>query len=739
MLISYPILLDGSDDQTEDAKLAAALAMELLDEGTYPVGHEGRWHGGIHINAGSEPIRAIADAEVVCYRLAEKLENYPGQGDIDTSFILLRHSTEVGENTPVVFYSLYMHLMNKSALDTSDLSQLPPFLRDAPASDAIVSPANQLIYRKEILGFAGMVYDRSNIFHFEIFTTEEHLGGFWRDSDIDARYGSSDIFGDSHFVVPPNQSFTARHPSAAAAGVHRLDFTGANDLILPVGTQGTSGEPLHVTVRLRQGRYRATSYLLVSGAAQQLGEPVEIDSYEYELYRQASMLYPDCPSAGYEWLRFGRVLGTDVTATQQNVKLIRYNETAMGYVNLAQESIRVRSDADFPRWQGWEKIDEGQTHRAEDGIADVPSLLALLGEAAGNQDQSLTPEEFAEYLRSRSNERIREKLRHLVVKHPTEWTNTQLETRYSRLREDGAPLQSAESWNNFARHVSALSFWGDTQLPTSVWHFHPLQFINHFRSCIWLSPTEFAQCIPRTSNAGNTPWNTALARANIHSRPYNNYIRKYCGASRARLLHNLTQSHQETGFFRVVDEGGQGYGMPYSAFFGRGYHQLTWAGNYLNYGIFCAIPNHEAPYSDGRITSTSQHAVDSGGSTMLWSPRYDPGILSSNLNHAAQSSGFYWVSKTFRRVSNMNRVADLPLNSQAVAFCSWLINGGGNGYLERIQYAKFIENVLLDAALRTGSHRFNYPPLTATLTATFPPTTVAYSAAGTVNYAAQRP
>lgn len=739
MLISYPILSAGLDDQSGDEKFAAALALELIDEGVYPASHDGRWHGGIHLNAGSEPIRAVADAEVVCYRFAGQLENYPGQGDIDTSFVLLRHSTETGENTPVVFYSLYMHLMNKSSLDADDLSQLPSFLRDAPPDTTIVRPVNQRIYRKDVLGFAGMVYDRRNIFHFEIFSTDNDLSAFWRDSGSAARYGSNDVFGDSHFVVPANHAFTARHPAAPTTGVHRLDFAGANDLVLPTGIPGVNEEALIVTVRLRQGRYTATSYRVTDGMASPLGDAVEIEGYEYELYRQSTLLYPDCASAGYEWLRFGRLLGPDVTATAQNVKLVRYSETAIGYIDLAQQSIQVRSDADFPRWCGWEKIDEGQTLNAEDGIVDVPALLTLLSQADSNNDQSLTPEELAGHLRLGSNAAARNKLRHLVVKHPTEWTASKLEARYGRLRKQGEPLQNEQSWNDFTRHVSELSFWDSTHLPESVWYFHPLQFINHFRKCNWLSPAEFAQCTPRNSNAGNTPWNTALSRANTHSRPYNSYIRKYCGDSRNRLLHNLTQSHQETGFFRTISELGQGINTPYTAFFGRGYHQLTWAGNYLTYGLFRSTPDHDTAYSDERITSTSLHAIDSNGSTMLWSPRYDPNILSSNLDHAAQSSGFYWVSKTFRRVRNMNRVADLPLNSQAVAFCSWLINGGGNGYLERLQYAKFIENVILDAPLLNGIHQFNYPPLTTSLTATFPPATVGYSEIGTVNYASQRP
>src|SRR5690606_33016128 len=99
---------------------------------------------------------------------------------------------------------------------------------------------------------------------------------------------------------------------------------------------------LHVSVRFEQGSRIATTYRRsADGSFTQLGDPVRQDDYEYELYRLATALYPDCPSAGFEYLRFGRILGPDTTARVENWQLIRYSATEMGYINLADPTNQV--------------------------------------------------------------------------------------------------------------------------------------------------------------------------------------------------------------------------------------------------------------------------------------------------------------------------------------------------------------------------------------------------------------
>ncbi|MFY4713475.1 glycoside hydrolase family 108 protein [Burkholderia glumae] len=96
---------DGSDPMTYMKALAAA------EDGFYPLGANGMWHGGIHFDQNTakhlkqdEGIRAIADGEVVAYRLDSK---YPEQDYQDgrhalysTGFVLVRHKLQLPPPPP---------------------------------------------------------------------------------------------------------------------------------------------------------------------------------------------------------------------------------------------------------------------------------------------------------------------------------------------------------------------------------------------------------------------------------------------------------------------------------------------------------------------------------------------------------------------------------------------------------------------------------------------------------------
>ena len=162
MLISYPVLPQRRDSETEDAYFERLLNTHVLNgEGRYPVstvntteGPIHRWHGGVHMQGQGEPIRAIADGTVVAFRFAKEAENYEGLGKYDTSFVLIRHETQTGENTTVAFYSLYMHLANRGDLLPDRYQQLPAWLRSpvcTPGSN-VKKPDNLKVWRKDVLG-----------------------------------------------------------------------------------------------------------------------------------------------------------------------------------------------------------------------------------------------------------------------------------------------------------------------------------------------------------------------------------------------------------------------------------------------------------------------------------------------------------------------------------------------------------------------------------------------------------
>lgn len=583
MLISYPVLPARRDTEAEDAYLDRILDNHVLStEGRFPVstvqtsgGAIHRWHGGVHIRGQGEPIRAIADGTVVAFRFAKESETYDGLGQYDTSFVLIRHETETGESTAVAYYSLYMHLASRGDLLPDRYQQLPSWLR-TPAytpGPGVQKPSNLKVWRKDVLGFAGKLYGEEAC-HIEVFATDVDLKAFWRDSTkVTQGCGSADFYGDAHFVIPANREFFARHPRAADSGAHRIDFPGNSDFALPMGAAGRNAQSLHVSVRLDKGQRIATTYVVTAdGGYAQLGSPVTQDNYEYELFRLATALYPDCPSAGLEWLRFGSVLGSDATTRRENWQLVRYSETAVGYIDLAPDAIAKLSDADFVYWQGWEKREEGQAVNASDGICDDERTLKLC--------QS-------------TDEAARSKTRHLVCKAPSEWDASDLAARYAHLRQPGAPLSTEASWQKFEEHVKKMAFWAEAGLgERSVWHFHPMQFVRHFRKSGWLSQSELLQLVPshaiRTGkqvmwepvNLPPTKKETDLVVA--HRVPLNKALRKYNICSPLRQVAFFGNAVQETSWLSTLAESG-GQGLWYSPWYGRGFLQLTNPENYCDY------------------------------------------------------------------------------------------------------------------------------------------------------------
>jgi hypothetical protein len=131
MNFQYPFRKADGKQFANGEEVYAALESET--SGHYLLGSNKFWHGGIHITNASapqcvlnEPIRCMADGEVVAYRLNEDyLESTFGDNEkklkYSNSFCLVRHeyksapNAEEGPNkgkqNKLNFYSLYMHLL----------------------------------------------------------------------------------------------------------------------------------------------------------------------------------------------------------------------------------------------------------------------------------------------------------------------------------------------------------------------------------------------------------------------------------------------------------------------------------------------------------------------------------------------------------------------------------------------------------------------------------------------------
>lgn len=105
---------------------------------TWAVGRNGLWHGGIHITnasapwcdlggpfAGLQPLRNMADGEVVAYRVCSDLKAARWWGKPvphACSFVLVRHYVQPGETeqSGLTFYTLYMNLAPWNAYSQGD-------------------------------------------------------------------------------------------------------------------------------------------------------------------------------------------------------------------------------------------------------------------------------------------------------------------------------------------------------------------------------------------------------------------------------------------------------------------------------------------------------------------------------------------------------------------------------------------------------------------------------------------
>lgn len=140
---AYPFKAKGGQDVTDPQLYQQALAH--AQGGTYLLGSNGLWHGGIHFDEGTSAfldqsrIHCIADGEVVAYRIDDRVHRFAPEADSEgktysTSFVLIRHRLEApqlpnGTETPpsLVFFSLYMHLLDWAGYEAKPTLPRPAF------------------------------------------------------------------------------------------------------------------------------------------------------------------------------------------------------------------------------------------------------------------------------------------------------------------------------------------------------------------------------------------------------------------------------------------------------------------------------------------------------------------------------------------------------------------------------------------------------------------------------------
>jgi len=142
---AYPFKTKNGQDVTNPQLYQQALAHAR--GGTYLLGSNGLWHGGVHFDEGTAAyldqsrIHCIADGEVVAYRIDDQVQRFaldegsaPEIKTYSTSFVLVRHRLEApqlpnGQETPpaLVFFSLYMHLLDWAGYEANPALPRPAF------------------------------------------------------------------------------------------------------------------------------------------------------------------------------------------------------------------------------------------------------------------------------------------------------------------------------------------------------------------------------------------------------------------------------------------------------------------------------------------------------------------------------------------------------------------------------------------------------------------------------------
>lgn len=714
MIISPPFLPDGDVDQNQSSDVFVEKYMQSTGDGKFPVSDYFQWHGGVHLVAPDVdsktkvPVRAIADGKVLYVRqptpepdnkagTVPHPQNHQGQEDwCDNGCVVIQHDTEIGEDLPVIFYSIYMHLKSIEA--------------------TVIKGSD--IHRKSKIGQAGQIYGTDGQIHFEIIADEANTKKFLGDlaftapnyhvskegaeTAFKAQNGRTDAcFGSMYFYVPQGASIYEQSiveedkvvpvKNKRTGKVSSKTIKVKKTVCLPKkqdnGTDLTVGQNIYVEMAFDKGKCTFTSY--DEDGNPLAGDPVVTTGnssysdvvHEYNLYKASLALYPSKPTAGFELLRFGRVIGDEDFEDTATVTHFREIQTAKGkyWVDLNKSYIKKYSDADFPYWKGWGVVSDDN-----DGDGRCDSLIIGSIVLAKEQDEKRKMSKYGGYgkvmvnnktddyllkCNALASETVQKKIKRIFYKFPTEWSMDKFDERYGWIKKDYF-ANDDEKFNNFKAHVQSLAFWDEAGIPIDKnhWHFPPIEFIKHFRKCSWLSDGEFKQTFlpyveqkskwyPKRVNASKKLLQSL--RVNL-----NKIFRKYCINTPLRMAGFLGNAFEETIWMTTLKEESSRWYQPWG---GRGILQLTHPDNYAEYWAFLGktisaeFKTYESSYST--INHMKGDDVRKEKMKVMQDANYPNlaeyhilrnAISDDTTEFPTDSSGFYWISRT----TNISQYAD---------------------------------------------------------------------------------
>ncbi|KWW36266.1 glycoside hydrolase family 19 protein [Cupriavidus metallidurans] len=731
--------------------------------GTYSLSSKGMWHGGIHISeAGAGQaldlkggVRCIADGDVVAWRLNRSypISELPAQNGkpafsapYSTGFALVRHAMEFPRGTKLTFFSLYMHLQDLAGYESDATLPKPAYwtpefkvteyAQDKPhvSPRGVTAPSEQKGLRVRATHPHGA--PRCILPLGTQFSISERAGDWGKIKDIhgtqpypptvgahvapSAAVGGWAFLGKEHggyvanAVMPDSmldQVVVPPQPVPIKAG-DLIGYLGRYDSL----GQQISNQMVHIEVFcgdaikpfLQEGRAWIEQHSPFPDRWKQLGLPSEPTilriARQTKLYKAALNEGQDAPQtgviqvlslAGLARLKDNKVMettpGTDnqkrpwwkVDSADVRSQVVsgwvREQSFAGGRVTreFAQAWIDFDASFDDPHdpthtmfatTKAYVDYSLGADVPAPGALAKLSPLMAKVYRAiyaTGDGRQA------ADELCDAANDPWRAlRMSRLIIKHESEWANPvkwrhliqEIETR------TGPQVQhEAEQ-----KRIEKLVWWdevkaGVSDLPGSdVFHIHPIGMVGNFarENCKALEITTdmLKQVARATSDELLDEYVSPLNRAFVDHR-FDSCISQ--GHFLAQILH-------ESGEFKFTKE--LGGAKTYDPWRGRGLMQITFEKNYKEYQAYSGVD----------CTSNQMAMAELEKS-----------------NHALLSAAWFYIVKAGLRD---------PSNADDFIWITRVINGGFNGYDDRLKYFnRAVQSLNLQGCLklnRDGKYRF---------------------------------
>jgi predicted chitinase len=720
MIITYPIDIPYTKGSQQRVMPDAMFNNSEILSGPYPMGKNRFWHGGVHVHPSDRttPIRAIADGELVAYRYddADSTDAYFDKVPYSRSFVLLKHEAELGHTTlgtsKLTFYSLYMHLRAWGEVKGKTAAQAVNFLRKTLAEHAQLDGNGQSVLGKhkhpavvkahvecvaptadgachcdngygrvrrgDILGYCGSIPDNmttpSRGIHFEIFFDDVAF----LDNAVKAVWGRCILSSElsvleelqimETITVDPAKPLTVTKEESGDGykkiTVGKHSYWVSDDQITSAQIDASAAE--NKKQPTKQSQYRANA--------------AELHCYRKNPRKNHKTLAKATPIV--PWMVPCLKAGEFREETVDGKSWVQvYVPDTNGLYWAEKSTLHYTSDAD---WLDFHKFEEHGLF-SKDGFIDDDGIRKLCDVyEKGRADKNLS-----------ALDADQDNLRRLITCHPTEWSKQDIAKRFTRVTQEdfGAAKLTPEQFTKLTTHIERLTFWEQVPgLPaaTTLWHAHPVKFIEHLAKCMWLSKNELELIYPEQSGSDDEISHGTPAEVREKYRvDINKCCYRYGINSRLRQAHVFGQGAVESMSLNEMVEIASGTQYENKEllgncqpgdgprFKGRGFKQLTGRYNYAEYWCFRGWLKKGKDFDIGW---EHDHAK-----------RYPPVDRPERLieNTFSCIDAGCWYATVFRN----GTAAAMDLDD--VAKVTKAINGGENGLKARMKFTSRMRRILL--------------------------------------------